>query len=82
MARGGLKLRLEGVRRDDRRVRFARVTVRSSRDDGEFDLVTDSFGRLAYRLPPGRYRLRVAEAAEARFAVGKERWTTVRLRLP
>jgi hypothetical protein len=82
MAKGGLKLLLEGVRRDDRRVRFARVTVSSSRDEHEFDLVTDSCGRLAYRLPAGAYRLRVADAAEARFAVGSERWTTVRLRLP
>jgi hypothetical protein len=82
MAKGGLKLLLEGVWRDDRRVRFARVTVSPSRDEDEFDLVTDSCGRLAYRLPVGRYRLRVAEAAEAQFAVGSERWTTVRPRLP
>jgi len=82
MARGGLKLRVEGMRRDDRRVRFARVTMSSSRDEEEFDLVTDSCGRLAYRLPSGRYRVRVAEAAEARFTVSGERWTTVRLRLP
>jgi hypothetical protein len=82
MSSGGLKLRLEGVRRDDRRVRFARVAVSSSRDEDALDLVTDSCGRLAYRLPAGRYRLRVAEAAEARFAVGSERWTTVRLQLP
>jgi hypothetical protein len=58
------------------------VTVSSPRDADELELVTDSCGRLAYRLPAGRYRLRVAEAAEARFAVGSERWTTVRLRLP
>jgi len=82
MAKGGLKLTLEGVRRDDRRVRFARVTVSPSCDADEFDLVTDACGRLAYRLPAGRYRLRIAEAAEARFAVDSERWTTVRLQLP
>ena len=82
MARGGLKLRLEALRRDDRRLRFARVAVFSSGDQEELDLVTDSSGRLAYRLPAGSYGLRVAGAAEARFAVGSQRWTTVRLRLP
>jgi hypothetical protein len=45
-----LKLKLEGVRRDDRRVRFANVAVADVGDREEIALVTDSRGCLRYRL--------------------------------
>jgi hypothetical protein len=79
---GGLKLALEPTRRDDRRVRFARVVV-APLDGGreETTLVTDSGGRLRYRLSPGEYRLHVDDYGDARFAVSGRGWKTVRLRL-
>jgi hypothetical protein len=78
---GGLKLALEGVRHDDRRVRFAPVAIASVGSADEIKLVTDSHGRMRYRLAAGEYRLRLEEAGETPFAVGGDRWTMVRLRL-
>jgi hypothetical protein len=48
----------------------------------EIMLVTDARGRLRYRVAAGEYRIRSEEGSEARFAVGGDRWTAVRLRLP
>ena len=79
--RGGLKLKLEGVRRDDRRVRFARVVARAS-DDEEIALVTDSSGGLRYRLSAGDYRLRLDDGVETEFRVEIGPWTAVRAQLP
>jgi len=77
---GGLKLKLESGTRDDRRVRFAQVTLDRGASD-ESRLVTDARGRLSYRLPEGEYRVRVLSGEEARFAVSDRRWTTVHLPL-
>jgi hypothetical protein len=79
---GGLKLALQKVGRDDRRVRFAEVLVAAAGDRHEIALVTDADGRLRYRLIPGEYRLRVQDSGEARFTVRDRGWTTVRFRLP
>jgi hypothetical protein len=81
-AHGGLKLKLEGTRRNDRRVRFANVAVAGATNREEIALVTDSSGCLRYRLAAGEYRLRVAGGLETPFAVGRGRWTSVRMRLP
>lgn len=79
---GGLKLAVEGGDPQDRRVRFAPVTVSAVPSTRELNLVTDARGRLRYRLYPGEYRLRVEHATTAHFAVRPRGWTTVRLRLP
>jgi hypothetical protein len=79
---GGLKLALVGAGHDDRRVRFARVDVALVGSRDEIELVTDSRGRLRYRLVAGEYRLRLEEGGETRFAVDDRRWSAVRLRLP
>lgn len=81
-APGGLKLKLHGTQRDDRRVRFAKVAVADASDREEIPLVTDSSGCLRYRLAAGDYRLRLADGVETRFAVDVGRWTSVRVRLP
>jgi len=81
-ARGGLKLKLEGTKRDDRRVRFANVAVADDGDREEIALVTDSSGCLRYRLAAGDYRLRLADGVETAFAVDIGRWTSLRMRLP
>jgi hypothetical protein len=78
---GGLKLALEGARHDDRRVRFAPVYVASLGSEDEIKLVTDSRGRMRYRLVAGEYRLRLEEGSKTGFAVHDRRWTVVRLRL-
>ena len=78
---GGLRLALEGTSHDDRRVRFARVSLSSADDSHEIALVTDAQGRLRCRLPPGDYRLHLDAAAEQRFEV-VDGWTTVRIQLP
>lgn len=78
---GGLKLALEGATRSDRRVRFASVSL-SAPHVGDVPLVTDSQGRMRYRLPDGEYVLRIAQGEESKFAVRDGRWTTVRVRLP
>lgn len=79
--RGGLKLKLDGARRDDREVRFARVGVVCPEASEEIALVTDSSGRLRYRLPGGEYLLRVGDGPETVFRVEPGRWTLVRLRV-
>jgi hypothetical protein len=79
---GGLKLALEGAARSDRRVRFANVSLSATDAKADVALVTDSQGRMRYRLPDGEYLLRMADGHESRFAVRDGRWTTVRLRLP
>lgn len=79
---GGLKLALEGAARNDRRARFANVSLSAADAKDDVVLVTDSQGRMRYRLPDGEYLLRVARGHESRFTVRDGRWTTVRMRLP
>lgn len=79
---GGLKLKLEPQDRADRRLRFADVTVQAVDGEERLTLVTDSRGRLRYRLPAGAYVLRSERAPGVRFTVSEHGWTTVRLRLP
>jgi hypothetical protein len=79
---GGLKLALEGATRNDRRVRFANVSLSAADGKDDVALVTDSQGRMRYRLPDGEYLLHMTEGQESRFTVRDGRWTTVRLRLP
>jgi hypothetical protein len=79
---GGLKLALEGPSRDDRRVRFAHVSLSATGAEDELALVTDSQGRMRYRLADGDYLLRTDDGHESRFAVRHGRWTTVRVRVP
>lgn len=50
---GGLKLALEGAGRGDRRVRFAKVSLSGVDAEDELTLVTDSRGRMHYRLAVG-----------------------------
>jgi hypothetical protein len=77
----GLKLAVHGSGRDDRRVRFAEVTVRP--DGGEErHLVTDADGRLRYRLPSGEYEIRVDTGGEAHCTIRPDGWTSVHLQLP
>jgi hypothetical protein len=79
---GGLKLSVEGAARDDRRARFANVSLAATDAEDDVALVTDSQGRMRYRLPDGEYLLRMADLHESRFTVRDGRWTTVRIRLP
>ena len=78
--RGGLKLHLEADR-DDRRIRWAQVTVAAVGSEEPLGLVTDAQGRLSFRLSPGDYRLHVPDQPEARFSVRASGWTPVHLRL-
>ncbi len=78
---GGLKLKLEAATPDDRRTRFAEVQLSDGNGENDRVLVTDSTGRMRFRLPDGDYRLRILDGQEARFAVQDRRWTMVRLRL-
>jgi hypothetical protein len=79
-ATGGLKLALQAATRDDRRLRFARVTLRTAGIDA-LSLVTDARGRMQYRLPDGEYQLSLLGGPCVRFVVRDRRWTTVRLQL-
>jgi hypothetical protein len=79
--RGGLKLKLQGNRQDERQVRFARLGIVRASDGEEIALVTDSTGRLRYRLPAGEYRLRLGAGIESEFSVAGGRWTLLRMRL-
>jgi hypothetical protein len=79
--RGGLKLAVRGAGHDDRRVRYAAVSISTTGDREDTTLVTDSQGRLRYPLEPGEYRLRLDFGDEARFAVRDQRWTSVRVQL-
>lgn len=78
---GGLKLALTAATREDRRLRFAHVSLSEVNSRDGVLLVTDSRGRLRYRLSEGEYRLQVAGGPEVRFAVRDDRWTMVHLRL-
>jgi hypothetical protein len=78
---GGLKLELVGASRGDRRARCARLSIATVEGTYEQTLVTDSRGRLRYRLVAGEYRLRLADGGETRFAVSDSRWTPVHLRI-
>jgi hypothetical protein len=78
---GGLKLQLQSARRDDQRLRSAPVSVASLGGEDEITLVTDSRGRLRYRLTAGDYRLQVQHAPEISFAVRERGWTPVRVRV-
>ena len=62
---GGLRLALEGTSHEDRRVRFARLSLSPVDDEREIALVTDAQGRLRYRLPRGEYRLQLDERRAA-----------------
>ena len=55
---GGLKLALQAATRDDRRLRFAQVKLRTAGIEDEFSLVTDARGRMRYRLPDGFVAMR------------------------
>jgi hypothetical protein len=78
---GGLKLSVHGSTAQDRRARFAELTVRP--DDGdEVRLVTDASGRLRYRIPLGEYEIRLAHGGQARCRIRREGWTSVHLQLP
>lgn len=79
---GGLKLVLEGAARNDRRVRFANVSLSAADSNDDLALVTDAQGRMHYRLADGEYLLRMSEGQASRFAVREGRWTMVRIRLP
>ena len=50
---GGLKLALLAAARDDRRLRFAQVKLRTAGTEDALPLVTDARGRMRYRLPGG-----------------------------
>lgn len=76
---GGLKLHLEGVGRDDRRIRFAPICVTPTGSADELWLVTDAQGRLGHGLPAGEYRLRSEHAPESRFTVDPHGWTSLSL---
>jgi hypothetical protein len=78
---GGLKLRLQTATPNDRRARFAEVRLSDADGENARALVTDSTGRMRFRLPDGDYRLRVSDGPETGFAVHDQRWTTVCLKL-
>ena len=77
---GGLKLTLTSPTRDARLARFAQVVLDDDSGEGT-SLVTDSRGRLRYRLPDGQHRLRVLGGEETEFLVEGGRWTAVRIAL-
>lgn len=77
---GGVKLKLEPTKRDDRRGRFAEIVLEGDRGEAR-TLVTDARGRLQYRLPEGRFCVRVLDGEATRFGVKDRGWTTVRLAL-
>ena len=79
---GGLKLAVKGAGRDDRRVRFAHLTVALREQGDESPLVTDARGRLRCHLDAGEYLLRLDEGGETAFSVREGRWTAVQVRLP
>ena len=76
-----MKLELRTANRDDRRGRFAPVSVAPVGGNDEIKLVTDSDGRLRYHLVAGDYVLRLEHACDTPFAVGDHGWTAVRVRL-
>ena len=80
-ATGGLKLALQAAARDDRRVRFAQVKLRTAGTQDALSLVSDAHGRMRYRLPDGEYQLSLPGGPCVRFVVRDRCWTTVRLQL-
>ena len=78
---GGLKLALRAATRDDRRLRFAQVKLRTAGIEDALSLVTDARGRMRYRLPDGEYQLSLLGGPCVRFVVRDRCWTTVRLQL-
>lgn len=80
-ATGGLKLALRAAARDDRRLRFAQVKLRTPGIEDALSLVTDARGRMRYRLPDGEYQLSLLGGPCLRFVVRDRCWTTVRLQL-
>jgi hypothetical protein len=80
-AAGGLKLRLESAKQQDRRGRFAHVRLSATGDQDPISLVTDARGRMRYRLADGDYELSLVEGTVVPFSVRDQRWTTVRVRL-
>jgi hypothetical protein len=78
---GGLKPALQAATRDDRRLRFAQVKLRTAGIEGALCLVTDARGRMRYRLPGGEYQLSLLGGPCVRFVVRDRCWTTVRLQL-
>lgn len=76
---GGLKFALKAAGHDERRVRFARVFVSPVTSEEEIGLVTDSRGRLRYRLVAGEYRVRSEGGGATSFVVHDRGWTTVRI---
>jgi hypothetical protein len=81
-ATGGLKLRLEPSRQEDRSTRFARVTLSAIDNERTISLVTDARGRMRYRLAEGEYQLSLVGGEPVRFSVREQRWTLVRVHLP
>jgi hypothetical protein len=67
---------------EDRRTRFARVTLTTPDDDIPISLVTDARGRMRHRLPDGEYHVLLPGGEHVRFTVRDQRWTTVRIHLP
>jgi hypothetical protein len=80
-ANGGLKLMLQPATPQDRRARFAQVTVARAGSQEAVVLVTDACGRMRYRLPDGDYHLSLVAGSQAGFSVRDHCWTTVRLQL-
>jgi hypothetical protein len=80
-ATGGLKLALQAAARDGRRLRFARVKLRTAGIEDALSRVTDARGQMRYRLPGGEYQLPLLGGPCVRFVVRDRCWTTVRLRL-
>ena len=78
---GGLKLALQAATRNDRRLRFAQVKLRTPEIEDALCLVTDARGRMRYRLPDGEYQLSLLGGPFVRFVVRDRCWTTVRLQL-
>ena len=78
---GGLKLALQAATRDDRRLRFAQVKLRTAEIEDALSPVTDARGRMRYRLPDGEYQLSLLGGPCVRFVVRDRCWTTVRLQL-
>jgi hypothetical protein len=80
-ATGGLKLALQAATRDDRRLRFAQVKLRTAGIEDALSLVTDARGRMWYRLPDGEYQLSLPGGPCVRFVVRDRCWATVRFQL-
>ena len=80
-ATGGLELALQAAARDDRRLRFAQVKLRTAGIEDALCLVTDARGRMRYRLPAGGYQRSFLGGPRVRFVVRDRCWITVGLQL-